>query len=125
MGLDQHAFAISKQFVETLGEDEDDRIELQYWRKHPYLQGWMENLWREDCSEEESHEHFNCKYVQLHAIDLDHLEIDVKGNNLPETGGFFFGDDSCEYYKEQDLKFIADARQAIADGKAVFYYSWW
>jgi hypothetical protein len=125
MGLDQHAFAVSKQFAETLGADEDDRTELHYWRKHPYLQGWMENLWRESCSDEDMYEPFNCKYVQLHAIDLDHLEIDVNGNNLPETDGFFFGDDSCEHYKEQDLKFIADARQAIADGKAVFYYSWW
>ena len=107
MGLDQH------------------RTELQYWRKHPYLQGWMENLWREDCADDEIHEPFNCKYVQLSAVDLDHLEIDVKANNLPETAGFFFGDDSCEHYKETDLEFIAKARQAIADGKAVFYYSWW
>lgn len=125
MGLDQHAFAVSQQHVATLGNDEDDRTELQYWRKHPYLQGWMENLWREDCADDEIDEPFNCKYVQLSAVDLDHLEIDVKANNLPETAGFFFGDDSCEHYKETDLEFIAKARQAIADGKAVFYYSWW
>ena len=125
MGLDQHAFAVSQQHIPTLGKDEDDRIELQYWRKHPNLEGWMANLWREQCPEDRANEVFNCEYVQLSAIDLDHLEIDVKGNNLPETSGFFFGDDSCEFYKEKDLKFIADARQAIADGKAVFYYSWW
>jgi hypothetical protein len=37
MGLDQFAYCIDNN-----GEKE----ELAYWRKHPNLQGWMENLWQ-------------------------------------------------------------------------------
>jgi hypothetical protein len=46
-----------------------------------------------------------------------------------ETGGFFFGDDSYEeyeeYYKKTDLDFIRDAYNAFAEGKKVYYNSWW
>ena len=38
--------------------------------------------------------------------------------------GFFFGvSDGSE--KDDDLAFIARARLAIAEGKAVYYDSWW
>ena len=30
-----------------------------------------------------------------------------------------------EYYKEDDLKFIKEARQAIMEGDEVVYSSWW
>jgi hypothetical protein len=40
-------------------------------------------------------------------------------------GGFFFGDDSSDYYKEADLEFCENARKALADGQMVVYSSWW
>ena len=40
MGLDQYAYKV-------VAHDEDNRDEIAYWRKHPNLQGWMEQLWRE------------------------------------------------------------------------------
>jgi hypothetical protein len=58
---------------------------------------------------------------------------------MPETGGFFFGNDSFSwegengkpfkdgdyFHKETDLQFIEDARKAIEQGKKVYYNSWW
>jgi hypothetical protein len=44
---------------------------------------------------------------------------------LPETSGFFFGDDSSEHYREEDLTFIKNARTSLANGEEVFYDSWW
>ena len=68
---------------------------------------------------------FNCQPIRLTIGDLDQLEMYIKDNNLPDTQGFFFGDDSDDYYKATDLEFINNARQAILDGYDVYYSSWW
>ena len=130
MGLDQFAYA-------GIG---DEKEEIAYWRKHNRLHGWMEDLYRDrgnEVTEEGFGNSFNCVPVQLTLSDLEQLEAHVEGKSLPETGGFFFGNDSYDYedenknadggyfHKEIDLKFIADARKAIAEGKEVYYDSWW
>ena len=118
MGLDQYA-AIR---LDTKDEEGNwNQEELACWRKHPNLQGFMEELWEEKGGEGE----FNCVDVELDLADIDALEASVKGDELPETGGFFFGDDSSEYYKESDLEFCENARKALADGQTVVYSSWW
>ena len=139
MGLDQYAFARKGEPVEATEdytyEDFDgnrhveqrkyvtyeEEHEIAYWRKHPNLQGWMENLWRMKGNTGE----FNCVDVELNAANLDQLEYDVRFNQLPDTQGFFFGKNSDVYYKEQDLEFIADASEAIEQGYKVIYTSWW
>lgn len=112
MGLDQYAHASAEGL---------DKKELAYWRKHPYLQGFMEDLWRAKGNEGE----FNCVDLELNVEDIDALEAAVSSQNLPETTGFFFGGDSSDYYKEADQKFIADARKALAEGYTITYSSWW
>ena len=136
MGLDQYAYATPQ------GTDEQE--EIAYWRKHNRLQGWMEQLW-EDKGRPDFNEianpmgDFNCQPVELTMSDIEQLEAHVENKALPETGGFFFGDDSFEWddedgkpyaegdyhHKEADLRFIKDARKAFQDGKKVYYNSWW
>ena len=118
MGLDQYA-AIRLDTKNEHGEW--DTEELAYWRKHPNLQGFMENLYTEKGGTEE----FNCVDVELTIEDIEALEISVKGEELPETGGFFFGDCADEHYKDEDLEFCANAREALANGQTVVYSSWW
>ena len=117
MGLDMFAFARN-------GEEEGG-TEIAYWRKHNRLHGWMENLWLEKGGSGE----FNCVALELTTEDLDRLEEAINEKEMPETHGFFFGGDSYEgyeeWYKETDLEFIAKAREAIAEGKTVYYDSWW
>jgi len=130
MGLDQYA-AIKLDTKDVDGNYESE--ELAYWRKHPHLQGFMENLWEQkgrpnaNVSSDENPfgSEFNCVDLELTLEDIDALEASVKGDELPETGGFFFGDDSSEHYKEADLEFCANARKALADGQTVVYSSWW
>jgi hypothetical protein len=101
--------------------DDAGATELHYWRKHPDLHGWMEMLYREKGG---TAENFNCVNVSLDAQDLDRLEADIRAASLPKTTGFFFGaSDGSE--TEDDLQFIAKAREAIAAGATVFYSSWW
>jgi hypothetical protein len=94
---------------------------LYYWRKHPDLHGWMEQLYRDKGGADPV---FNCRSVRLMAEDLDALEACVTSGALPRTTGFFFGESQPED-RVCDLEFIALARQAIAAGDAVYYDSWW
>ena len=123
MGLDQYATA---RRGEATKDDEghlfyEDSMELAYWRKHPSLQGFMENLWFEKGNEGE----FNCVDLELTLEDLDSMEEALDENALPETVGFFFGENSDDHYAETDREFIREARAAIKRGYTVVYSSWW
>jgi hypothetical protein len=123
MGLDMNAFA-TKAKPETevdFSTKNFEETELHYWRKHPNLHGWMESLYYEKGGKADS---FNCVPVVLDSEDLDNLEYDIKEGNLPDTSGFFFGNSSGDEDND-DLEFVAKAREAIADGKTVYYTSWW
>ena len=129
MGLDMYAFRVRKEdavddFTIARNEDgESNTEELMYWRKHHDLHGWMERLYRAKGGDKES---FNCVPVRLTEDDLMELELDIKNNKLPQTTGFFFGDNppDAESAKE-DLAFVAQCRQVLAEGDAVYYDSWW
>ena len=143
MGLDMYAYAVVQG-----GRNDGEEESLADWRKHNRLHGWMEDLWEDkgrpyegdlDDAENGFGSSFNCVPVELILEDLEQLESDINEKVLPETGGFFFGDDSFDwtdddgnppkegdyYYKKTDLQFIEDARKAINEGKKVYYNSWW
>jgi hypothetical protein len=121
MGLDQFALITT----EPIDKEVDFKVpgnagELHYWRKHPALHGWMQQLYDAKGGGQE----FNCVPLKLDSKDLDNLEAAIKGNELPETVGFFFGTTTGDE-TEDDLDFVTKARQAIADGYTVLYDSWW
>jgi hypothetical protein len=116
MGLDQYAYVVDPKNPEA------DSREIACWRKHPNLQGWMESLYFKKGGKEEQ---FNCVAVKINAEDLDALDLTINNKELPETQGFFFGSDSDDYYKDQDIQFIEDARVALDKGMIVEYSSWW
>lgn len=120
MGLDMYALATCEHPETAYGFKAEMAEEIHYWRKHPNLHGWMEDLYFEKGGTEQ----FNCIPLILTAEDIDRLEADVRAGNLPDTSGFFFGASNGSE-NEDDLAFIAKARAAIAEGKTVFYDSWW
>jgi hypothetical protein len=135
MGLDMYAYAAVKpkqhnEFWETaepneLGEFVSVQVskprEIAYWRKHPNLHGWFQQEW-ESAGNSGS---FNGDELEITWDMLDRLESDVLEGNLPETRGFFFGDGSDDYYRDQDLEFIRNARAELFSGLRVFYNSSW
>lgn len=121
MGLDMYACTTRTKPTSPVDFDAADTAEFHYWRKHPDLHGWMEDLYRRKGGRAES---FNCVAVALTAADLHRLEADLIAGKLPETSGFFFGgSDGTE--RENDLAFVRKARQFLAEGLTVFYTSWW
>lgn len=121
MGLDMYAFTTKEKPAGPVDFKVEDASELHVWRKHPNLHGWMQDLYYDKGG---SAECFNCVPVVLTAEDLDRLEAAIRAKELPHTIGFFFGEtDGTEM--DDDLAFIAKAREAIAAGLTVYYDSWW
>jgi len=126
MGLDMYAFIVDADKVGDKVTDValgDDALEICYWRKFNALHGWMEDLYRQKRGLRHD---FNCTTLRLDLADLDRLEMDTGNNKLIPRNGFFFG---AQEIDSEDLEsvatFVKVARQAISDGKAVFYDSWW
>ncbi len=139
MGLDQFAYR------RLPDEDSDGNITISEWRKHNRLQGWMEQLWEDkgrpnfEEADSQAMGDFNCVELEITLSDLEQLEAHVENKSMPETSGFFFGDDSFSwadendkpfkdgdyFHKETDQEFIREAREAIADGQKVYYNCWW
>ncbi len=123
MGLDMYAFTTTTALTQRVDFDPpEDAVELHYWRKHPDLHGWMERLY---FSRGGGNPDFNLEPVALNCADLDRLEKDVEDGKLPATSGFFFGQSDCHERLNDDLDFIAKARDALMEGKAIFYVAWW
>ena len=145
MGLDQYAYIAAKagqrdEFYEgaewvdgdLINPNMSKPVEIAYWRKHPNLQGWMEQLWisklaAEGKTPEDSEwgSSFNGVELELSREDIDALEKAVLETTLPPTGGFFFGNNADAYYLEQDLAFCRRARADLFSGLKVFYNSSW
>ena len=140
MGLDMYAYVAAKAgqqraFYESAEFDDDAKDfvnktveqprEIAYWRKHPNLHGWMEQLWNSRNGGNCDGTTFNGIELELTWEDLEILELDIIAGSLPGTSGFFFGNDSDDHYREQDLKFIRDARAELFCGLKVFYNSSW
>jgi hypothetical protein len=128
MGLDQWCYSCDAADIPDSQRVDfpipDDCVEIAYWRKHPNIHGWMEDLYFERGGENPQ---FNCANVELTIDDLDRLEATILERRLPETVGFFFGRssgdrDEASYY----LDFVKKAKQLILnEDKRIFYTSWW
>lgn len=121
MGLDMYAHTTTEQPAAPVDFKIEEASEIHYWRKHPNLHGWMEQLYRTKGGTDAN---FNCVNLQLTAADLDHLEAAIREHRLPSTTGFFFGSSDGSEIAD-DLEFVTKAREALAAGFTVFYSSWW
>lgn len=141
VGLDQFAYVAVRAGVYQDYYDDDRAMpvtkprEIAYWRKHPNLQGWMQQLWlrklampahsSEPLQQPAPPDMFNGIELELTWEDLDQLEADIRSGQLPQTQGFFFGSDADDYYRAQDLEFVKQARAELFLGLKVFYNSSW
>ena len=124
MGLDMHVFKTKAKPDKEVGFSlPEGSEEICYWRKHPDLHGWMENLYRRKGGKEDM---FNCEPVVLTLQDLMDLKESILNESLPKTSGFFFGNsDNDLFQKTKDLEFIELAKMTILEGYTVYYDSSW
>jgi hypothetical protein len=136
MGLDMYAYAASRagqyqEFWDTaeMAEGTTEFVsatvtkprEIAYWRKHPSLHGWFKQEWESEGNKGD----FNGDELEITWDMLERLEYDIRNGELPDTRGFFFGDESSTEYYNDDLEFIKNARAELFMGLKVFYNSSW
>jgi hypothetical protein len=133
MGLDMYAYAAAneKQYDQYWqdGHWENDQYvskttkpkELAYWRKHPNLHGWFHREWLDQGNTGD----FNGDQLEIDWAMLERLNDAVVNGDFPKTSGFFFGEGADDYYRNQDLEFIRQARAELFLGLRVFYNSSW
>lgn len=117
MGLDQYAGTV---------DEKGNEMVLAEWRKHNRLQGWMEDLFISKTKKPK--DELNCQKIYLTKEDVDKLASDIQNKNLPQTSGFFYGNDSYERYETlqtNDEIFIERAKEALSEGLKVYYTCWW
>ena len=134
MGLDMYAYVgkpgqREDYWYKSLDRDSTVNMirDIAYWRKHPNLHGWMEQLWVSKGKPGRKHDdsEFNGIELELTWEDVDALERAVKHGMLPSTDGFFFGNPSDDVYYERDLEFCINAKTELFLGLKVFYNSSW
>lgn len=116
MGLDQFLFE---------GVD-SERKEIGYWRKHPDLHGFVEELWRARNSEQECGS-FNCEDLELSEEDILQIINCSKDKSFSKHDGtkwFFFGQTDGHHH-EKTVEIMENALQLKRQGKRIFYSSWW
>ncbi len=122
MGLDMYAYSTSSTPTQAVDFPKPETSEqLHYWRKHWNLHRWMEQLYRGKGGEDKD---FNLSPVVLELADLAALETAIQNDHPPVTDGCFFGESDASE-RDDDLAFIAKARDAIARGNTVCYVAWW
>ena len=135
MGLDMYAFRHKGDMIQP--QEKRDKLDgtprepIQFadWRKHNRLQGFMQELY--DKKNGADADNFNCVPLYLSKEELDMLQKQIETRTLPQTEGFFFGDDSYTWEGEQndmkayDLKFVKDAKDWLDIGYKFFYECWW
>lgn len=122
MGLDMFAYKTFEEIDSVDFQYPQDREEFFYWRKHPNLHGWFENLYKSKGGKDEKF----TGPVKITKSDLVELEHDIRYKFLPETSGFFFGkSDHSEEEELEDLKFVFAAAELLKRGHSIFYSSSW
>ena len=105
MGLDMYAFRHKGDMIQP--QEKRDKLDgtprepIQFadWRKHNRLQGFMQELY--DKKNGADADNFNCVPLYLSKEELDMLQKQIETRTLPQTEGFFFGDDSYTWEGEQ------------------------
>ena len=156
MGLDQYAYRTKQQFssdVDFNDEINHDEIEeIMYWRKHPYLQGFMTELYYKKGGTELSFSYTTLLLSEYNLLELKELivtkslpvshvvylrerdDIDDAPRNYCEDEEVYVEDDfedrieryedTSEENYEKDLAFIDKAIQSIKDGYSIYYSSY-
>lgn len=117
------------EYLETENKDDVyiDNEDVYYWRKHPDLHGYMEDLYYKKGGEDQV---FNCSRLILDKEDVEELLEKIKrqvagSNEFETTEGFFFGETDDEYWKEDVEVFEKLLKETDWDKETVYYSSWW
>lgn len=103
MGLDMFAYTTEFEIPAVDFGHPEDADDFIYWRQHRFLHFYMYDLYRLKGGKRKD---FNYVPVRIDAADIDDIE-------------WVFGENG--WFRPEDKDFIRQAREAIANGKFVYY----
>lgn len=125
MGLDMYAYFVKKENV--ISDEKCNliygQVEDFYWRKNYQLHDWMEKLWERRTGNTDS-SNFNCVQIRLYKDDIEELEKYIESLEVDDSKPFSYSKYMSDM-KERDLEFCYESKEAIKEGYAVYYDSWW
>ena len=99
-------------------------VHLGYWRKHRKLHGFIVNTFADGVDD--------CRKIELSTGSLRQIAKALRSNVLPETEGFFFGDEGMDKQEkersEEYAKQMEDAIKWLKAGdweRSVYYRASW
>lgn len=117
MGLDMYLYARKADNFEEMEE-------IMYWRKHPDLHRYMEEIWRERTPSHRSYS-FNNIELNLTREDVKNIGFKTIFACLPKNeGGFFFGE-SDRFYDDGTMTAVHEALRLMDGGWDISYDSSW
>ena len=120
MGLDMYAYKTRTAITGIDFQRPRDAVQFHYWRKNYGLHAFMEQLYRAQGGKGA----FNLIPLLLEPADIDALEAAVMEDRLPFPEGPVPGQ-YLPSQREDDIRFIREAREAFKEGCAVFYSASW
>jgi len=118
MALEMYAYSTSKENVQygLLVIDEKKLEKIFYWNNHLRLHSWFEELY---CDKGGEDTEFNGDYMEITTDDINNLEKAIQ----EKTSGYFFG--KSYSHSQDDLNFIAKAKEILQKGESLLYRSSW
>ena len=91
--------------------------------KNYQLHDCSEKLW-EKRKENTDSSKFNCVKIRLYKEDIEELEKAINSWEIDDSEPFSYSK-YMSHMREHDLRFCHEAKEAIEDGYAIYYDSWW
>lgn len=117
----EDAEKLSKEDKKELESLRDAGKEIQYFRKHSDLHGWLTEKWLEKHPEEDN---FNCLYLEITPELLAEMTEYANQIDHERYQGFFWGESYPEDW-EDTRKLCERIKDILDEGNKVFYTSWW
>ena len=111
MGLDQYLFK------------HETPVETAYWRKQPWLDKYMYDLW-----DDRTDNSLNCQRLTLSYNDIQTILDKLKDPNSDIHPDDDFLDENQEWHAKELKRTITHFEHALADtqsGQQIYYTNWW
>lgn len=120
MGLDMYLYVVRAKDDNEWGRlNQDQRIDIGYWRKHYSLHDYMNDLWKERTGRPQD-AMFNCIPLELSEEDIKNVMKLIRENKIQ-----YDWEDMRKEVKQRDLRTFKEALKFSKAGCKVFYDSWW
>ena len=103
---------------------DDSGNEIQYFRKHSDLHGWLQDEWLKTQPKDTDPDEFNCTDFPITQEILDGMKELCEQDEHEHYSGFFWGESKDSDW-EETKELCKNIQNRLDNGESVIYRSWW